>query len=242
MIPQAFEEGSGITVSMHFKSGDASLLDSFARNSFSAVHLNCSIDGLSNQFRRPFHENPSLFGDILQEVSEAVARETGHGHCIVSRVALSAFSAGYGAVQAILSQPESYRLVKTVFMLDTLYADWISDEVRVPRLEDVIDFMRFAQAAARRDKSLILTHADYDCDHAGYCSTRKTADLLLAAVGGSREPLHGSSPLSLTPTSECHVGDFHLFHFANRDHHSQLKLLPSLWTVYGLGGALKEER
>jgi hypothetical protein len=179
-----------------------------------------------------------LFSQILTSVEKAVEAETGTTGIRIDSVVLSAFSAGYGAVDEILAQPRLERLVRTLIMLDTLYADWICDDVRVPLIDDVLRFVRFAQSAACGQKTLVLTHADYDCDHAGYCSTRKTADMLLAAVGGVRRPSMESECSDLRSTSECHVGEFHLYHFATRDHQSQLGLLPLVWGKHGLGSAL----
>jgi hypothetical protein len=242
VIPESFRlEADTFCVSIHFNRGDRALLEGFAQNGFNAVHLNSGISGLSNQFRRPFQDDPTLFFRVLTRIEQVVGDHFGRSGLRIDSISISAFSAGYAAVKEILKIPELEPRVKSLFMVDTLYADWICDEVRVPLLGDVLEFMLFAQAAARGDKSLVVTHADYDCDHAGYCSTRKTADLLLASVGGTRQPIRRAIGGVSSPASRCDVGQFHLRHFATRDHHSQLKLLPGLWREFGLGLALKGE-
>lgn len=238
-LPGSFQPRSGpFTVSMHFLGGNDALMQKFCDIGFNAVHYNSSLTGRSQQFKEPFLPHAEYFGEILEAIEGAVRQQCNAPDARVGNIAVSSFSAGYGAVREILKVPEYFERIQTLFLLDTVYAGWVSDEVRVPQVEQMIDFMRFAQAAARREKRLIVSHIDYDCDDAGYCSTRKTAELLLASVGGTRQPAHEDLGLSRPPTNRCDIGDFHLLHYADEDHGYQLRMLPEIWRIFGLGNTL----
>jgi hypothetical protein len=236
LIPDGFEPGGGpFRVSIHFWMGDRRMMRAFNDAGFNAVHYQSRLGGRSNQFRQPFVDDPALFDRILHDIEGVTRRECSSAPLTTETVALSAFSAGYAAVREILRNPIWYQRIGSLIMADTIYADWVSDAVRVPRLDQMVDFMRFAQAAARGERAMTVTHTDYDTDHAGYCSTRKTADLLLAAVGGSREPATEPIGTCRRPTSRCDVGGFHLLHYADADHLYHLGLISELWRILGLG-------
>jgi hypothetical protein len=222
-------------ISMHFWLGDEEMMRAFCEAGFNAVHYNSELVGRSNQFRDPFLADSKLFDQILEDIEVTVRQEYKSPHLRVGDVAISAFSAGYAAVREILKNPTHFMRIKTLIMADTIYADFVSNEVRVPVIEQMVDFMRFAQAAAQGEKTMIVTHIDYDCDHAGYCSTRRTADMLLAAVGGRRRTPTESIGTS-RPVTDCFdLGNFHLLHFNDRNHMYHRSLIMELWRIYGLG-------
>ena len=74
----------------------------------------------------------------------------------------------------------------------------------------MVDFARFAQAAAAGEKTFVVAHGMFQTD---YASTGECADFLLAAVAGSREPSERYTERGVPIAAEFHRGGFHLYTF-----------------------------
>src|SRR5690606_27961218 len=68
--------------------------------------------------------SPQAFKNLVESTERTVARERGLKSAKVRKVALSAWSAGYGAVEQILGQKLGRDVVDTVLLLDGLHAGY----------------------------------------------------------------------------------------------------------------------
>src|SRR4030095_6193760 len=74
--------------------------------------------------------NPLALRKLLQTVGDKL-EERGVAHPQLGRLALSAWSAGYAAIEQIIRQPEHRRAVDAVLLFDGLHARYVPDTARV---------------------------------------------------------------------------------------------------------------
>ncbi len=131
---------------------------------------------------------PGELARLRDSITGALREETGDPRARIRRFGLSAWSAGYGAVNEILKHGEEG--VDAVILLDGLHAAWKPGIKRSRTLQSATDAtvkptFEFARRAMVGDKTFVLTHSDIVPEE--YPSTRQTADLLLAFLGLVRD-------------------------------------------------------
>ncbi len=122
--------------------------------------------------------DPSAFENYIESVQASVARHTKNPKAHIRRIALSAWSAGYGAVEKILEQPLGRR-VDAVILLDGLHSGYMDGHVNGMQLKGIMDF---AQRATRDRALFFFSHSSIIPP--GYASTTETANWLVWSVGG----------------------------------------------------------
>lgn len=183
----------------------------------------------SGVYGKPFAD-PQLFGRLIAE-AEAKA------HMTFSPIILTSWSAGYGAVRAILRVPENYARVDRVMLIDGMHASYVGDmpgtgpgqeSVLVP--EDLSIFALFARDAVAGKKRMIITHSEIF--PGTYASTTETTDWLVTTLGLRLKPVLKWGPIGLQQLSEAKSGKFQLIGYAGNsapDHVDQLQALPDFF-------------
>ena len=157
------------------------------------VVISVKYAGLSSVYRIPFSEDRKLFGTILDEALDALRAEPDFGDDVQwGRLAITSFSAGFGAVREVLKTQDYFDRIAGIYMVDSLYCGYVGDGTEAVQ-EGVVhpglmkDFLRFARAAADGKKVMIITHCMEPTP--GYASTRETADYLLDQLGLKPQPM-----------------------------------------------------
>lgn len=173
--------------------------------------------------------NPDVFTALLKSIDAALKRHTGDQRAHIRKLALSAWSAGYGAVNEILKYGDDR--VDAVVLLDGLHAAWnpaaASRDAGVSSLSSLPlgPTFRFAKKATRGEKLFVFTHSEVVPET--YPSTRQTADLLLAEVGVTRSEIPpGNERFSQTSTAD--VQGFHLWGFRGGNEHAHCSHVPHI--------------
>jgi len=165
----------GVDVVVHFHGASLAEADWRSGVELPVAIVNVSIPGYGVGPYRDAFADPARFRALVDDV---VAR-VGGAH--VRRLGLIAWSAGYGAVQQVLADEESYPAIDTVVLLDGLHADYVDGS---PDPRALAPFARFAHDAAAGRKQMIVTHSSVV--PGGYASTGETASALLDDVGAER--------------------------------------------------------
>lgn len=159
----------------------------------------------------------SAFGALLEEARTVSARLLGRP-VTWDPVVLTSFSAGYGAVRAILRAPDHFARVGAVILADSLHAGYAGD-ASAPRSQDLevasqdLDaFLRLAAEAAAGRKRLVVTHSEVF--PGTYASTTETADALLRAAGVARRARLAEGPIGMQQLSNSRRGHFRVLGFA----------------------------
>lgn len=177
--------------------------------------------------------NPERFPQMLGELELLLAARYGRPIAI-GRIAVVAWSAGYGAVRKLLLQPVKER-IDAVILLDGLHTAYTGPRWS-PKVDarDLEPFVAFARAAANGQKLMVISHTAIIPP--GYASTTETADVLLQMLDVPRVPIADAEPNEgLVATSRADRGNFHVRAFAgdNKEVHvAQLRLVDDLLREY----------
>ena len=171
------------------------------------------------------YEDKARWPKMVEAITEHVREREGRPSMAPGRIALVAWSAGYGAVRKVLAQkPEA---IDSVILLDGLHTayryGWRSKAVD---LRDLDPFMRLARDAADGKKLLVITHSAIV--PGDYASTTETANKLISLVGARRVTTDLEPSAGLTPTSRADQGDLHVRAYegdSKESHIAQLHLV-----------------
>lgn len=195
-----------------------------------AVVLNLGTG--SGAYHRPF-EAPAAFDSLLARVTQELNAILGTP-ISVGRVTLSGWSAGHGAIRAILLEPRHMARVAAILLLDGMHTSYIP-EGRVLSDSGVLDttnlaaLTAFARAAVRGEKRFLITHTEIF--PGTFASTTETADWMLGALALKRRAVLEWGPRGSQQLSAVRSGRFELLGFAGNtapDHVDLLHAMPEL--------------
>jgi hypothetical protein len=189
-----------------------------------------NIGAGSGIYDRSFSD-PAAFDTQLAAISRAISSAS-NKPARIRRITLSGFSAGHGAIRAILREPRHFARVYAVLLLDGMHTSYVPEGTVIEKggtldPKNLDAFIRFAQAAMRGDKAFVVTHSEIF--PGTFASTTETADYLLNAVGLKRKPVLSWGPRGMQQLSEVRVGKFELLGFAGNsapDHIDHLHGMP----------------
>lgn len=238
----AFAAGASVDLIIHFhgaawipEQAAAALNDathSDAAHSDATVVAVVNLGAGSGAYDRAFSEPPS-FDSLLSGIAREIASVAG-APASVARVTLVGFSAGHGAIRAILREPRHVARVDAVLLLDGMHTAYLP-EGRVLADSGALDtmnlaaFAQFARAAVRGEKRFLVTHSEIF--PGTFASTTETADWLLAALHLQRHGVLQWGPRGMQQVSEALSGGFELLGFAGNsapDHVDHLHAMPEL--------------
>jgi hypothetical protein len=169
----------------------------------------------------------SLLAGIAREASAALGRTVQF-----DRVMLVGFSAGHGAIRAILRDARHVAAVDAVVLLDGLHTSYVPEGTVIEKggtLDEtkLVELASFAQAAIRGEKRFLITHSEIF--PGTFASTTETTDYLVRTLGLRRTPVLAWGPGGMQQLSEVRKGRFEIMGFAGNsgpDHIDQLHGMP----------------
>ena len=186
----------------------------------------------SGAYDRAFAD-PAAFDSLLVGVTRELSATTGK-LVRVGRLTLVGFSAGHGAVRAIIREPRHFARVSTVLLLDGMHTSYVPDGTVLAAggmldTTNLVAFANFARAAVRGEKRFVVTHSEIF--PGTFASTTETTDWLLRALGLRRTPVLRWGPRGMQQLSEVRAGRFEVLGFAGNsapDHVDHLHAMPEL--------------
>lgn len=221
-IPSRLEGRKRLPLFVHFHGGEWLPEVAAARDGHFAV-ISIQVGSGSSVYARQF-SGGSVFDQVLKEASD----RTG---VTFRPVALTAWSAGYGAIREILQVPEDYVRVQSVLLIDGFHTDYAGgkpgplESTLAPERLEV--FLKFARDAVAGRKRMIITHSEIF--PGTFASTTESTDWLLAQLGLKRRAVLRWGPMKTQQLSEVRKGKFLLRGYAGNsapDHVDQLHSLP----------------
>jgi hypothetical protein len=170
---------------VHFHGAPTSVEPAFERSGIDGVLAILNLGIGSGRYDEAFQFAGAF--DALLARTTAVVRELCPGSKgTVRRIALSAWSAGYGSVFRILERPESASRVDGVLLADGLHAgfEYGRSRERRPATVQMAPFVALADEAVAGKKLFALTHSSIGTP---YASTTETADFILGEVNLERK-------------------------------------------------------
>ena len=188
------------------------------------VNLGSGSSVYENAFQSP-SAFPRLIEMIYQTASERKATKIK-----TSRIYLSSFSAGYGAVRAILKNHQP--AIDGIVLLDGLHTDYVPSRRVLSQGgtlndENLRDFIQYARLAMDDKKKLLITHSEIF--PGTYASTTETTDYLIRSLHLQRHPVLKWGPVGMQMLTETRAKGLRIYGFAGNsapDHVDHFHGLP----------------
>jgi hypothetical protein len=232
LVPDRARSRSVVDVVIHFHGAAWLPEQAVARLDDHTVTAVLNLGTGSGAYDRAFSD-PASFDSLLAGVSREASASIGKP-ARIGHVTLVGFSAGHGAVRAILREPRHFARVGAVLLLDGMHTSYVPEGTVLAAggaldTTNLMAFAAFAQAAVRGEKRFLVTHSEIF--PGTFASTTETADWLLRALGLRRTPVMRWGPRGMQQTSEVRAGRFELLGFAGNsapDHIDHLHAMPEL--------------
>jgi hypothetical protein len=135
----------------------------------------------------------------------------------IGSTTITGFSAGYGAIRALLSNPETYEKIDGVILMDGLHTDYIPDKRLLSdggmiNSDKLDSFLKLAKDAIEGNKSFIFTHSSIF--PGTYASTTECADYLINALDLKRRSDLKQGPLGMQQLGSTEVRGLKILAFA----------------------------
>jgi len=184
----------------------------------------------SGVYDRTFSD-PAVYDSLLAGIAREVAVVMGEP-VTFRRVTLVGFSAGHGAIRAILRDARHFASVNGVLLLDGLHTSYVPEGTVLEKggtldERNLEAFVRFGQAAIGGQKQLVVTHSEIF--PGTFASTTETTDFLVQALGLRRTPVLKWGPGGMQQLSEVRKGRLEILGFAGNsapDHIDQYHGMP----------------
>jgi len=231
-IPTGARTRDSLPVVLHFHGAAWLPHQAVAALPFPAVSVAVQRGAGSSAYGRPFAE-PAAFDSLLRMVQRELAI-VAERPIALGPITLTSYSAGYGAVRAILRTPTAAARVQAVLLLDGLHTSYVPEgrtmaDGGMLDTTNLMPFAEFAHAAVRGERRLLITHSEIF--PGSYASTTEAADWLLGALQLKRTAVLTWGPRGMQQLSAVRAGGFELQGYAGNsapDHVDQLHALPEL--------------
>lgn len=216
LLPPGLKPGAKLPLVIHFH-GEAWVAEQSVRRAMPRAAVLAVEVGSGSRVYDEAVRDPSVLPAILAALAHPV-----------ERLYLSGFSAGYGAVRAILRQPANAARVTGVLLLDGIHSDYEEpQDARRPVPADLDAFLGFARAAQAEERHLVILHSEVF--PGSYASTTETTDWLLVQLGLRRKAVLRWGPLGMQVVSDTRSGHLRVVGFAGNsapDHVDMLHAMP----------------
>jgi hypothetical protein len=229
-IPENTTHAEALRLVIHFHGAAPVAEHAASQLGGEAVVATVQLGAGSGIYDRAFSE-PAAFRMLLEAIRGELRAAFGRP-VTLRTVTLTGFSAGYGAIRAILREPRHFPQVDAVLLLDGLHTSYLPEGMLLEkggRLDEerLEVFVRFARAALRGEKRFLITHSEIF--PGTFASTTETTDHLIEMLQLKRTPVLRWGPRGMQQLSESSQGRFVILGFAGNsapDHIDHLHGMP----------------
>jgi hypothetical protein len=184
-VPSTFASSDGsYDLLVHFHGNTAVVRESAEVAGLNAIVVVINV-GVGSLPYQQAYEVPGSYEALLDQVHRALKRR-GLERAKLRRVALSSWSAGYGALARLLPVRKGIDPLDAILVTEGIHASYLEEDDTQLNPRAMAPFTDAARAAARGDILFSITHTDVDPP--SYAGTKVTADYLLQIVGAARFP------------------------------------------------------
>lgn len=222
------QAGETTDLLLHFHGASYVPKQAVQRSGQPSVLASINLGSGSSVYEKAFQDK-SAFPALLEHIMELVSEEPASARRN-AQIYLCSFSAGYGAVRAILKHHAAK--IQGIVLLDGLHTDYVPAQ-RVLAQGGVLNhkkldvFVRFAQQALKGHKTLLITHSEIF--PGTYASTTETADFIIKTLGLERSAVLKWGPVGMQMLSETEAKGLSILGFAGNtapDHIDHFHGLP----------------
>jgi hypothetical protein len=206
-IPTFFHPTAGTyDLIVHFHGLREAQETNIERTHLNAVVVSINIGMGSGPYENAFKDG-WRWRSLLSAVEQNVEKSGRAPGARIGRIALSAWSAGYGAVSALLRDKDVVARVDAVLLADGLHSNF---KDRKHEVDDapLQKYARIAEAAMKGEKLFALTHSAVPTY--GYPNTTQTIGELLKMTNVPKNASRAEGPRSMRQIYVSDSGDFHV--------------------------------
>lgn len=201
---------------IHFHGAHSAMEPVFEKSRVDAVLTVLNLGAGSGKYEHAFRA-PGTFKQLVERTAKTVERICPGTRGTVNRIALSGWSAGYGAVARILDRQSDAERVDAVLLADGLHADFEPEKARerVVNWPQLAPFTLFADRAVNGEKLMAITHSSISTP---YASTTETAAFLLNQESVPKVTANTPGPRqNMTLLYRADRGSFHVQGYTGKD-------------------------
>jgi hypothetical protein len=222
-IPSTYAQrpGNVADVLVHFHGDPQTFWNNAAYADLNAILVTVNYSGFSSVYSTPF-SNSALFQQVLDESLTKVRQQASIPDNLTwDKLAVSSFSAGYGAVREILKSPTYRNDIDMLLAADSLYASTAGDGTPVD--SQLVDYKTFANLAKNGSKTFIYSHSQVPTFT--YETTGECGDEIMQSLGITASAYNANGLGTLNFYRKADVGNFHLLGALGEDGDSHLEHL-----------------
>jgi hypothetical protein len=221
-----FDPNKQVPLIIHFHGVSWLMEYHIAKHFPKAALITVNLGSGSRVYGDPFVQ-PEMFQNLINEAGTTVGLKKGW-----SSITLVGFSAGYGAIRALLRHDQNFKIVNNVLLLDGIHASYIPEGKRLAdggiiKADDLDSYVKLAHEAVSGNKNFMISHSEIF--PGTYASTTECVDYLLTSLGLRRKAKLKNGPVGMQQVSEVDVKKFHVRGYAGNtgaDHGDQLQAMP----------------
>jgi len=180
--------------------------------------------------------DPAVFDSLLARI-ERQLRSAAGTEVTPEPIVLSAFSAGHGAVRALVREPRHFARIDAALLLDGIHTSYVPERQVLHEggqldTTALLPWVQLARAAIDGEKAVLVTHSEVF--PGTFASTTETTDYLVSTLGLRRTPVLRWGPVGMQQLSEAGAGRFEIRGFAGNSAPDHLDHL------HGLQGFLEQ--
>lgn len=221
-IPSTYQpRGNVADVLVHFHGDPQTYWNNAKYANLNTIIVTVNYSGLSSAYSTPF-SNTALFGNLVNEALTKVRAESDIPDTLVwDKLAVSSFSAGYGAVREILQESVYRNDIDVLLAADSLYATTAGDGT--PLDSQMVDYKTFAALAQAGSKTFLYSHSQVPTFT--YEETRECGDEIMQSLGISASAYNATGLGTLAFYRHAKSGNFELWGALGTDGDSHLEHL-----------------
>lgn len=231
-VPASAAQARTVHLVIHFHGASFIPETAVARLGRDYISATVNVGAGSGIYDRTFAD-PTVYDSLLAVITREASAAATHA-VTVSRITLVGFSAGHGAIRAILRDARHFDAVQSVLLLDGLHTSYVPEGTVVEKggaldERNLEVFVRYAQAAMKGEKRFLVTHSEIF--PGTFASTTETTDYLIRTLGLRRTPVLRWGPGGMQQLSEVRKERFEIMGFAGNsgpDHIDQFHAMPDL--------------
>ena len=233
-IPEALENAIQFDILIHFHG--AAFVPKHAVNQLHKPIVLAVVNqgSGSSAYEKPFQDT-MMFDNLIKKINEETTKITSANR--IDKIYCSAFSAGYGAIRALLKS--HFERIDGILLLDGLHTDYIPDktplakggELNTTKLQG---FLAFAKQAIEGNKKMLITHSEIF--PGTYASLTETTEWLINELHLKRIPILEWGPGGMQQIADSKSGQFQVKTFVGNtapdhiDHfHGMTEFLNFFW-------------
>ena len=220
----------GFDLVIHFH-GHEPIRKEFVKTSNGVVLVGIDLGIGSGAYQTGFGA-PQAYTRLIASVEAEMAKRSGNAKAHVRKLALSAWSAGYGAIDSILRQTGG-KNIDAVILLDGLHTGYDNAQTKTLKPLQMEPFAKYAKQAAAGKSFMFVSQSSIIPP--GYSSTTETSDYLIKFVGGKPVKTKREDVLGLDMFRKYDKGNFHVRGYDGDDkpdHCAHLGLIAGIMKVH----------